>query len=206
MTMAQRVTDEDVDRFLEMAGRPKRLPKGDGGTGRGSFMESVALCLPKDDPFANTESRAKGRAAWEEEHPPGPVRHLMKDGVWLVPQPQAPGSSRTAIRDKELIEAGRCRRCGKPRGGDGTSSYCRPCADFHAERFRRMRAERTEEERQEAADARRKKRHARIAAGLCKRCGRPRGEDGNPSTCRPCGDKLGARARRRRASGGTSPA
>lgn len=37
-------------------------------------------------------------------------------------------ASKTQLR---YVARGCCAACGKPRGGNGTSTYCRPCADRH---------------------------------------------------------------------------
>jgi len=39
----------------------------------------------------------------------------------------------------------------------------------------------------------------RVAAGLCRDCGRPRGDDGNATRCEPCARAVAAEKRQRRA-------
>lgn len=49
---------------------------------------------------------------------------------------------READRQNRLVRAGLCQVCSKKRGQNGTSRYCRPCADHHhqLERARQDRA------------------------------------------------------------------
>lgn len=68
------------------------------------------------------------------------------------------------LKRLDRLAEGRCSQCYLPRGGDGTSSMCRPCAD---------------KDRDRRADLR----EQRVAAGLCPGCG---GEKGPLATCRSC--------------------
>lgn len=64
------VTDEDVERYLNHVRRPASAWKSN------SRRSGISPALEAASPFVR-------RAP--EVRPPEPVRHLMKDGVWLVP-------------------------------------------------------------------------------------------------------------------------
>lgn len=188
------VTDEDVERYVW---GPKRLRKKRGGSGRGAIMELFALCCPPDDPFIDPVEKGKEAVRdWKDEHPPSPVRVLMKDGVWLVPQ-EPPPASRSVTRQRRLIEAGRCRVCGRPRGEDGSKTMCRRCADKVSRRAKAARSQWTEEQRAKfigQVDARKKRLRQ---DGRCVACGGARAP-GLKARCRTCADKNRDKSRRQR--------
>lgn len=202
------VTDEDVERYLY---GPKSPPKKGGKDGRGPIMELFALCCPPDDPFVDRNIRKLGglreeaRRREAEEHPPSPVRIIMKNGVYVEPEPPAEPpsaeptpSSRAAAWMARKVAEGSCRRCGKGRGEDGSETYCRPCADHMSDRARDKRRQWGPDEKARAAAVNKARRVRLIAEGKCRRCGKPR-DTGLAALCGVCSEKAKAMCKRRKA-------
>jgi hypothetical protein len=72
------------------------------------------------------------------------------------------------------IDAGLCKDCGSERGSDGTSVFCRPCADGHSRR-------------QSARKARLRAEWAQAGATVCNNCGTLM-PDGTFKLCERCRD------------------
>ena len=79
---------------------------------------------------------------------------------------------------QKRIDAGLCKDCGTPRGNDGTSVFCRPCAKKHAER---------------ATERKNRLRKEWDAANLCYGCGAKR--DNETILCASCREKQNTRGR-----------
>ncbi len=74
------------------------------------------------------------------------------------------------------IDAGLCKDCGSPRGSDGTTVFCRPCANEHAKR---------------STERKNRLRKEWDAAGLCYGCGAKR--DNETILCTTCREKQNER-------------
>jgi hypothetical protein len=103
------------------------------------------------------------------------------------------------------VKRGFCARCGESRDLDGTTYYCRPCADHEAARQKQRRKQESNPDpllkpRDPAKVAKniKRMRHRRTASGLCVDCRDRRGFNGTGTRCRPCADEHAEKQRGRR--------
>jgi hypothetical protein len=84
--------------------------------------------------------------------------------------------TQTRIKEmrKRRKEQGLCIMCGNTRNADGTTTFCRPCAN---------------KQKVKAAKHRSRVMPQRKADDLCMTCGREKGENGTTRVCRSCANK-----------------
>ena len=135
--------------------------------------------------------RAKNLArikAWQQNNPDKRKRAANKYA--RAAYRRNPAAAKAAVKKgqnrlrTERKAAGLCVWCGKPRGTDGTTIACRPCAARQSGNSSRTRPARLA---------------AMVAEGRCRGCGKPRGDTGTKTLCRPCAHKACARAAARKA-------
>ena len=193
--MGELVTDRDVDEWYERWLARRSAPAYAGKPSAGGHRGGIWPLFEGISPAGPLRAPAEKRKAYDEAHPPSPVRVLMKDGVWLDGRENRAGAECSPVVSP----------CGDAAGLAPATDQLR--ADCSAEMSYACAGEMMAPAPDVTATGRVRKKSSIewqrewTARGLCRTCVKPFTLGGPQALyCEPCRERRNAANRRRWAS------